>query len=120
MKIVIAIILLSLITITPGTAQKTYNVTGMAANLSIPPVLTIKIYDVNATVVISESFMDFEAGGKTTSYAIVKKVNENYFKVRDGLKEYVITITNGSPGLKKYSGCITQENDKGIIYMWYK
>lgn len=46
----------------------------------------------NAFILITDSIIQFSAKDASFIYKITKKVNDNYFKATDGLKEYIVRI----------------------------
>lgn len=57
----------------------------------------------NPRVVIDDSTFQQIIGKDTISYSITKKVDENYFKATDGLKDFIIKITRQNIGKWKHS-----------------
>lgn len=96
-------------------AQKSYNVTGISSE--IDGLKNLGIGKTKITVIVTDSTFTQVYDGKETVYQIVKKVSDNYFKMSDGLKEYVVRITEEK--YKKYTGVIVQETDQGKMYLWY-
>lgn len=104
-------------------AQKKYDISGMllfgpmGQNLT-PTAGMAKVKGV--TVEITDSLFIVTAMKRTDTSYIVKKVNENYFKISDGLKESIVRIGE-STVFKKYTGVITLEtDDKNKTLMFYK
>ena len=100
-------------------AQKTYNITGMAVNTTIQNLVPPdKIFKTKMTIIVSDSIFTTFFKGKISKYPIVKKANQNYFVINDGLKETTVTI--GEMKSNKYSGFIIQESDKAVVTCFYK
>jgi hypothetical protein len=97
-------------------AQKIYNITGISSGIS--SVSKLGVGKSNQTITVTDSTFIQNYRGKETVYNIVKKVSANYFKVTDGLKDYIVRISDLK--YKKYNGIIVMETDKGDINMWYE
>lgn len=119
MKIILPAILLFISSIV--CAQKTYNVVGILPYFTDPKMPSINhVTNAQMTVTVTDTTFTTTYKNKTASYKIIKKVDDNYFKITDGLKEYIIRIANESPIYKRFTGSITQEGDKGTFIMFYK
>ncbi len=119
-KIMKKLLLTILLLPTLCDAQKTYDVTGMLATNQLGQNITgiDKIAKVNIKIVISDSTFTEFVMGKEVSYKIIKKVDDNNFKISDGLVDYIIRISNDK--FRKYSGMIVQDGDKGMVALYYK
>lgn len=106
---------------TNAIAQRVYHIEAMSLTAQLPLVNYGKgKVNVKGTITVTDSTYSYTYKGNTTTYSIIKKVNDNYFKVLDGLKEFFVKIENESPVYKKYTGSIVQQDDKTLIIMWYK
>lgn len=115
------LLFLSLMIIYSGAfCQKTYNVIGVIMDIQGLKFISEspKIIKLKYTVIVSDSAFTTITKQRTDTFKIVKKINDNYFKITDGLKEYIIKITEQKFG--KYAGVISQEMDKGYIFMYYQ
>ena len=110
------LLILLLFVATNVNAQKTYNILEMRLS-SLKKPNWEKTANTPMTINVSDSLFTITAEGNTFSYQIVKKVNENYFTISDGLQEYIITI--GEAKFKNYSGCISQELEEGLLSYYF-
>ncbi len=97
-------------------SQRQYNI--VAISIVQPGLSTGGIIKAKMTVTLTDSTLSVTANNQTQTGKIIKKVDSNYFKVSDGLKESIIKIVEQKNG--KYSGFINQESDKGIVSMFFK
>ncbi len=113
--------LLLFLMIIPGfcLAQKVvYNITGISINFRGEKDLDIScIAKTVRTIIITDSTYTQIFQEKKTLYKIIKKRNNNYFKMSDGIKKSDVRISDTD--LKKYKGFITEETDKGDINLWF-
>ena len=112
--------LLFLLLIAPAfcNAQKVYNITGVSTNLqSVKDLGVWGIHKTKMAIIVSDSTYTQIFKDTKTVYKIVKKVDENYFKISDGLKETIVKISDVK--IKKYTGVIVQETDQGDVNLWF-
>lgn len=95
---------------------QTYHITGLSMSSygrTIP-----EIYKANLKVIISDSTISMINAGKESKYAIIKKVDNNYFKCTDGLKDFIIQVNHQK--IRRYSGFINEESGDTITTMWFE
>lgn len=96
--------------------QKIYNVTGISVVHNLQP--SSKIMKASFQIVIDDTSFSEITNGKKTVFKITKRINENYFKISDGLQEAIVLVTEQKT--KKYTGFITQQmDDKGLTIISY-
>ena len=96
-------------------AQKVYNI--IATSSTIPIAKNYGVVKIKATITVTDSTFIYDYKGKETVYKMVKKVSNNYFKVTDGLKDYIINI--GDTKIFNYKGIIRQETPDGDVNFFY-
>lgn len=100
-------------------AQRNYDIVGISVNTTMQNLIPAsKIIKVKMNIIISDSVYNTVYEGKKSSFKIVKKINDNYFVIDDGIKTSTITI--GTLKSKKYSGFINQESEKAIVILYFK
>ena len=93
-------------------SQKVYDIGGamISAGNSLSGSGIVKA---NGTVTITDSTFHSEMKNSHYTFNIIKKIDDSYFKATDGLKDYIIKITEQKIG--KYSGMIRIETDKMVV-----
>jgi hypothetical protein len=76
------------------------------------------ILKVNGTITVTDSTFHSEFKNSHYTFEITKKVDDSYFRATDGLKDYIIKITEQKIG--KYSGTIRVEGDNMIVVYMIK
>ena len=99
---------------------RTFRIIGVSASSSYYNMATSpgKIVKADMVITIKDSTYTITAYGKTNEAKIIKKKDDNYFVISDGIKEAIITI--GEMKSKKYSGFISQESDGSIVACYFK
>lgn len=95
-------------------SQKTYHITGISKSY----IGLAGIGKTDMLITVDDSTFTSIYKKTKTVYNIIKKVDSNYFKISDGLKDYVIRISDQK--YRKYSGSIIQETDKGDMIFYYE
>ena len=62
------------------------------------------------TINISDDLFTLASNGESFSYQIIRKVDEKYFTISDGLNEYIITIG---------TNFINQEFEEGVLTYFF-
>jgi len=113
-----AIVLLFVLFPLLGFTQKIYEISGMSIKSQLLDISTSGILRAKGTISIEDSSFTTKIGNQSQTYKIIKKVDDNYFQVTDGLKESTVRIINQKFG--KYSGVINIESDKQLVSCFIK
>ena len=101
-----------------GFSQKSFEIGGMSINSANSAVPTSSIVKVKGNIIISDSTFATNLGPQSQTFQIIKKVDDNYFKVTDGLQDYIVRVNLQNAG--RYSGVINIESDKRIVSCFIK
>jgi len=103
-------------------AQKTYNIVGFKNEYTYPGADEGTFYPIPFKIFITDS--SFYSDGLKYKYTITKKVDSSYFKMSDGIKEYIVHIdkiltpTKQDKKLKR-TAYITIEVDNTMTTYYY-
>lgn len=104
-------------------AQRTFNITGMLLigpqYQNISPIENGIIKVKSTQILITDSLYIEKVMGKIDSFIIAKKVNDKYFTISDGIRNYIVNITESA--FKRYTGIIVMEgDDKNKTMLFFK
>lgn len=100
-----------------GIAQKVFDIGGISIK-SNTAMIGGSIAKVKGSITVDDSTFNTNVGNQSQTFRIIKKVNDKYFKVNDGIEDYVVRITEQK--MSKYSGAINIESPNVTMIYFIK